>query len=33
MLLDALRSLRPFSSHWPLNKLFTYNIWVVATKP
>jgi ubiquinone/menaquinone biosynthesis C-methylase UbiE len=33
MLLDALRSLRPFSFHWPLNKLFTNNIWVVATRP
>jgi len=33
MLLDALRSLRPFSFHWPLNKLTTNNIWVVATKP
>jgi 2-polyprenyl-3-methyl-5-hydroxy-6-metoxy-1,4-benzoquinol methylase len=32
MILDALRYLRPFSYYWPLNKVFTNHIWVVAEK-
>lgn len=32
MLLDALRFLRPFSYGWPLNRLFTNQIWVVAER-
>jgi ubiquinone/menaquinone biosynthesis C-methylase UbiE len=32
MLLDALRFLRPFSYGWPLNRLFTNQIFVVAER-
>jgi SAM-dependent methyltransferase len=32
MLLDALRYLRPFSYAWPLNRVFTNHIWMVAEK-
>jgi len=32
MILDALRYLRPFSYAWPLNRLFTNHIWMVARR-
>jgi hypothetical protein len=32
MLLDSIRYLRPVSYHWPLNRLFTNHIWMVAEK-
>jgi 2-polyprenyl-3-methyl-5-hydroxy-6-metoxy-1,4-benzoquinol methylase len=32
MILDSLRFLRPFSYYWPLNKVFTNHIWMVAEK-
>jgi SAM-dependent methyltransferase len=32
MILDALRYLRPLSYAWPLNRLFTNHIWMVATR-
>ena len=31
-LLDSVRYLRPLSYHWPLNRLFANNIWVVAER-
>lgn len=33
MLLDSVRYLRPLSYLWPLNRLFTNHIWMVAEKP
>ena len=32
MMLDGIRYLRPLSYHWPLNRVFTNHIWVVAEK-
>jgi SAM-dependent methyltransferase len=32
MILDALRYLRPFSFAWPLNRVFTNHIWMIAEK-
>jgi SAM-dependent methyltransferase len=32
MLLDSVRYLRPVSYHWPLNRLFTNHIWMVAER-
>jgi 2-polyprenyl-3-methyl-5-hydroxy-6-metoxy-1,4-benzoquinol methylase len=32
MLLDAVRYLRPFSYVWPLNRVFTNHIWMVARR-
>jgi Cyclopropane fatty acid synthase and related methyltransferases len=32
MILDSIRHLRPFSYHWPLNRVLTNHIWMVAEK-
>jgi SAM-dependent methyltransferase len=32
MLLDSLRHLRPFSYHWPLNRVFSNHIWMIAER-
>jgi hypothetical protein len=32
MILDALRYLRPLSYAWPLNRVFTNHIWMVARR-